>query len=166
MFKGRNMTFEIIEDLGMVKDSGGTTRRWCLAKCPYCGKIGKHRTQALKTKKSCGCKSTELKTQASTKHGCANDRLYQTWADMKTRCLCENNPRYHKYGGRGITVCEEWLDFPAFKTWAESNGYTDELTIDRVDNDGNYCPENCEWVTIQENLRRRNKSNSWKTNEH
>lgn len=104
----------------------------------------------------------------------SHSRIYQTWADMKTRCLSSTNKRYHRYGGRGITVCEQWLEFAPFKDWALANGYTDELTIDRVNNDGNYCPENCEWITIQENLQRRNryyeanKSNTTKphSNEH
>jgi hypothetical protein len=158
------MSLELIEDLGMVKDSGGTTRRWCLAKCSYCGEVSKHRTQSLKNKKSCGCASSELKSIASTKHGGHKDRLYHTWTDMKTRCNNPKNKRYHRYGGRGIKVCDEWLSFEPFKEWALSNGYTDEMTIDRIDNDGNYEPNNCEWVTIQENLRRRNRSNGWKSN--
>lgn len=156
------MNFEVIEDIGMRKDSGGTTRRWCLAKCLHCNEISEQRTQSLKTKKSCGCRASALKAEASTKHGGHKDRLYRTWGDMKTRCLQPNNRRYHKYGGRGITVCDEWMNFPKFKEWALLNGYTDELTIGRIDNDGNYEPNNCEWVTIQENLRRRNKYNGWK----
>ena len=144
---------EFVKDLGMKQESG-TTRRWCLAKCSYCQTINEVRTQDLKTRKSCGC-ATHLK--AHIKHEMSHSRIYQTWADMKTRCLSNTNRRYHRYGGRGITVCEQWLEFTPFKDWALANGYTDELTIDRVDNDGNYCPENCEWITIQENLQRRNR---------
>ncbi len=144
---------EFVKDLGMKQESG-TTRRWCLAKCSYCQTINEVRTQDLKTRKSCGC-ATHLK--ANIKHDMSHSRIYQTWADMKTRCLSSTNKRYHRYGGRGITVCEQWLEFTPFKDWALANGYTDELTIDRVDNNGNYCPENCEWITIQENLQRRNR---------
>ena len=82
---------------------------------------------------------------------------------MKTRCYSTTNARFHRYGGRGIKVCEAWLEFSPFRDWALLNGYTDELTIDRINNDGNYGPSNCEWVTIQENLKRRNKANGWKT---
>ena len=155
------MSLELIEDLGMRKE-GNTTRRWCKAICSYCGEVVERRTQQLKILKSCGCISNKLKTKHLTKHGNYKDRLYRTWADMKTRCIQPNNNRYHRYGGRGIKVCNEWMLFEPFKEWALANGYTDELTIDRIDNDGNYEPSNCEWVTLQENLRRRNRSNGWK----
>lgn len=85
-----------------------------------------------------------------TKHGMSKTRLYRCWADMKTRCNCKTNRFYHRYGGRGIKVCEEWATFEPFKDWALNNGYSDELTIDRIDNDGDYCPGNCQWSTQKE----------------
>ena len=150
---------KFIEDLGLRKELK-VNRRWCLVECSYCRNIVERRTQQVKNTKSCGC-ATHLK--ANTKHGDHKTRLYQVWADMKTRCLNSNNPRYHRYGGRGIAVCVPWLEYLKFKAWAISAGYTDKLTIDRIDNDSGYRPNNCEWVTIQENLRRRNKANGWKT---
>jgi hypothetical protein len=106
--------------------------------------------------KSCGCISTELKVKATTKHGMHKTRIYQTYHDMKDRCLNSNNPRYHRYGGRGIIICERWLSsFENFYEWAVSNGYSDTLTIERVNNDGNYCPENCKWATMEEQLKNR-----------
>ena len=85
------------------------------------------------------------------KHGMSNTRIYQIWADMKDRCFNENNKFYKRYGGRGITVCDEWShDFQTFYDWAISNGYSDNLTIDRKDNDGNYEPSNCRWSTQHE----------------
>ena len=86
-----------------------------------------------------------------------NPRLYKIYVGMKQRCTNPNYPRSKDYMGRGITICEEWMDiYQLFKKWALANGYTDELSIDRIDNDGNYEPTNCRWVdaTTQANNKR------------
>lgn len=81
--------------------------------------------------------------------------FYQSWTNMKQRCLNKNHPKYKRYGARGITVCDEWLDISNFYKWAIENGWEEGLTIDRIDNDGNYEPSNCRWVTVYSNSRRR-----------
>lgn len=113
--------------------------------------------------KSCGCgKRDRVKTDPlfdRTTHGGRHERLYHIWHGMKQRCERKGNNDYHNYGGRGISVCKEWRnDYSAFKEWALSNGYTDELTIERKNVDGNYCPENCAWISSKAQARNRRTS--------
>lgn len=95
---------------------------------------------------------------------CRKDRLYGVWRGMLARCYYPPGKFYYRYGGRGISVCDEWLhSFEAFKEWALANGYDydaprGQCTIDRIDNDGNYEPDNCRWVTLQENLKNRSSA--------
>lgn len=81
--------------------------------------------------------------------------LYHSWQNMKQRCTNPKHPKYKRYGGRGIKVCKEWQDITGFMNWAKNNGYQDGLSIDRINNDGDYCPENCRWVTVADNSRRK-----------
>lgn len=114
---------------------------------------------------SCGCLHHETQKDSMTIHGLRYDKLYNIWRSMKQRCYNENERHYADYGGRGITVCDEWRnDFQSFYNWAMANGYSDGLTIDRKDNNGIYCPENCHWTTVlgQANNKRNNYVISYK----
>lgn len=85
------------------------------------------------------------------KHGLRKTRLYRIWANMKSRCYNPNTSHYDRYGGRGIKVYEDWIhDFKTFYDWSMQNGYADNLSIDRINNDGNYEPDNCRWVSSKE----------------
>lgn len=128
-----------------------------------CGQITKPLSSDLLRQghiKSCGCYGKEIRSATHKTHGMSRTRLYSCYRDMLNRCFREKTSCFENYGGRGITVCDEWRNsFEAFQKWALSNGYSDELTLDRVDPDGNYCPENCRWATDEEqgNNKRNNR---------
>lgn len=107
--------------------------------------------------KSCGCYKKSGVT--SITHGLTHNRIRTIWVNMKQRCENPNNPNYKYYGDRGITVCKEWQNLETFYEWANSNGYRDNLTIDRIDVNGNYEPSNCRWITMKEqhNNKRSNR---------
>ena len=132
-----------------------------LCKCD-CGNETIVRTSNLESghTKSCGCYKRMREIEANTVHGLSNTRIHRIWDNMKTRCLNKNSPAFRFYGGRGITICKEWKDsFIAFYQWSISSGYSDKLSIDRIDTNGNYCPDNCRWVSmkVQQNNRTNNK---------
>ncbi len=104
----------------------------------------------LGKKKSCGCLRKQINSTIHKTHGKKNTKLYYVWQRMKQRCHYPKSKDFSFYGGRGITVCEEWKNnFQAFYDWAMSNGYFDGLTLDRIDVNGNYEPSNCRWVTMK-----------------
>lgn len=127
-----------------------------LCKCD-CGNFKEIRSGNLRNghTNSCGCLSREVTSKVNaernTKHNGCGTRLYGIWYDMRQRCSYEKSINWHLYGGRGIRVCDEWQEsFEPFRDWALSHGYEDGLQLDRIDNDGNYSPDNCKWSTRTE----------------
>ena len=113
-------------------------------------------------KKSCGCLKKENKSVYI--HGKSKERIHKEWRGILHRCKNPSASHYENYGGRGITVCDEWKeDFMAFYEWSMKNGYADNLTLDRKDNDKGYSPDNCRWVTHMENCHNRGKRKDCKT---
>lgn len=131
-----------------------------------CGKIVVARAADMQrgAQKSCGCRRNEIVQVSviinSTTHGETRTRLYRVWRGMLRRCYEPKTDSYQFYGGRGISVCDEWHFYESFSEWSKSHGYQDDLTIDRYpDKDGNYCPSNCRWAskTCQARNRHNNK---------
>ena len=164
----RDMTPRLIEDLGMRYPTEKSSRkyRYGLFECQYCNKEFESITSNIKIKNiiSCGCRRVQILTNINKKtHGLTYHKYYQTWRDMINRCTNPKNKKYMDYGGRGITVCEEWLDVRNFVAWCDlTRPDTEGLSLDRIDVDGNYEPNNCRWAdaSTQALNQRISKSNT------
>lgn len=132
----------------------GYYETWSVCKCD-CGNTVTVRNRHLRggNVRSCGCLEKENLTRIhknNITHGDSKTRLYSIWGGIIQRCKNKNNNRYESYGGKGIDIAQEWLDYDAFKTWALENGYQDNLSIDRIDNSLGYYPDNCRWIEMKD----------------
>lgn len=130
-------------------------RLYFLMYCYNCNKKMPVRDDYFKRKSGYCVSCGKMGNKQARKHGDYKERIYKIWQGIKNRCYNKNNAAYNHYGGKGIGMCKEWISsYKAFREWSYSNGYKDNLTIDRIDNSKSYSPNNCQWITREENARK------------
>jgi len=160
---------KLIKDLGMLYPVEGSTqrKRYGMYECPSCFRLSKHQQYQMKSRKDKACKSC-ITIATHTKHGehATTSRMYRMWSRIKRCCYNTNSKDYQYYGAKGVTMCDEWKeDYTIFKTWCETNGYGDELTIDKdilCDelniNPKIYSPNTCQFISKSDNIAYANRN--------
>lgn len=163
--------FGRIKVVHRVENDKHAKAQWlCMCSCGNSVVVTGSRLVSGKTQ-SCGCLQRELTSERNARtmknYGLTREKLYHVWRTMRQRVSNPNSQRYRLYGLRGICVCDEWNEYSAFREWAVSSGYKEGLSIDRIDVNGNYCPENCRWTTqkVQCNNKRNNRRISFRGDE-
>ena len=156
-----DLTGQRFGKLIVIRFVGTTKARQAIWRCRCdCGNETDVKSSCLRNgdTRSCGCLQRMISKEANTKHGESHSRLHSIWSGMKGRCYNPKNPAFEHYGARGITVCDEWHEYTNFSDWAKLNGYTEGLSLDRIDNNKGYSIDNCRWTTMKEqsNNRRSN----------
>lgn len=149
--------------LTVISEEVSANGNWFVCSCDCGNQIRSRKHSILKgLTKSCGCLHSEIAKSVNSKPYDTTTRLYRIWTHMRGRCYTKSDKKYKNYGGRGIKICSDWNDFSNFESWAYSNGYNDNLTIERIDVNGDYEPDNCTWISVSAQTANKTTSHYFK----